>query len=224
MTPRSAGDKEFFAQDWFADRLTALSLPFVQQGRNSYPDFVVGTPEAAEGFELKSLAFVNNRPARSDIDFNITIPSGYKNGRHVFLVFILYTGAGSNPRPTHTISVAHADLINSDHELADEHLNVAIRNFGSFADGFVRNRKMYVFPHPIALDPTSLGKQRLIVPQEWNLTDARLTKIKTLEREIAPKTVDSYTIQLRGRLPATVNEKPALYGGTKLYFDVFEAA
>ena len=39
MNPRSPNDKEYFAQDWFIDRLEALGLPYVQQGRNSYPDF-----------------------------------------------------------------------------------------------------------------------------------------------------------------------------------------
>ena len=56
MQPRSANDKEYFAQDWFVDRLTPLGLPCVQQGRNSYPDFWVGESEDREGFEIKSLA------------------------------------------------------------------------------------------------------------------------------------------------------------------------
>ena len=223
MTPRSENDKEYFAQDWFADRLNALGLSFVQQGRNSYPDFLVGDQAASEGYELKSLAFTAGRPARMDIDFNSTIPSGYKNGRHVFLVFFLYTGSGNSPRPVHTLSIAHADLINSDHALADEHLNVAIRNFGSYADGFIRNRKMYVFPHPITIDPDGLGRQRLIVPQTWNLNDPRLKKIKTLARTVAASAVDSYTIRLHGRGQADITTVPYENAGTQLLFDVFEA-
>jgi hypothetical protein len=222
MTPRSADDKVYFAQDWFAARLTNLSLPASQQGPNSYPDFLVGDTTLSEGYELKSLAFTNRRPARTDIDFNSTIPSGYKDGRHIFLVFFLYTGSGNNPRPVHTLSIAHADLINSDHALADEHLNVAIRDFGSYADGFIRNRKMYVFPHPITIDPDGLGRFRLIVPQDWNLNDPRLVKVKTIPRTVAPKTVDSYTIRLRGRGQAQVTSVPAVNAGKTLLFDVFE--
>ncbi|MEJ2388683.1 MAG: hypothetical protein P8Y27_15670 [Chromatiaceae bacterium] len=39
MIPRSANDKEYFPQDWFADRVRELGLLCAQQGRNSYPDF-----------------------------------------------------------------------------------------------------------------------------------------------------------------------------------------
>jgi hypothetical protein len=222
MNPRSANDKEYFAQDWFIERLEALNLPCVQQGRNSYPDFWVGQEDDREGYEIKSLAFTRGRPARRDIDFNSTIPSGMKEGRNVFLAFFLYTGTGNERRPIHSLSLAHADLINSDHALADEHLNVAIREFGSFADGFIRNRKMYVFPHPINLDQDGLGQKRLIIPADWNLSDSRLRKLKTIDRVVAPQTVDRYTIRLRGRGEAEVASTPSENAGKVLQFDVFE--
>jgi hypothetical protein len=107
MTPRSASDKEYFFQDWFSARLTDLGLPFEQQGRNSYPDYWTGSTPV-EGFEVKSLRFVNPRPARKDIDFNSTIPSGRKQGRDVFLVFGLYTGSGAK-RPRRLVT-PRADL------------------------------------------------------------------------------------------------------------------
>lgn len=222
MKPRSKNDKEYFAQDWFIDRLNALGIPCVQQGRNSYPDFWVGTGDDQEGYEIKSLAFTGGKPARKDIDFNSTIPSGRKQGHEVFLVFLLYTGTGKDDRPVHSLSVAHGDLINADHVLADEHQNVAVHNFGSFADGFIRDRKMYVFPHPITVDPDGLGKQRLIVPQEWGLQNSRVRKVKTIDRVIAAETVDSYTIRLRGRVEAVVKSTPAADAGKILKFDVFE--
>jgi len=224
MTPRSANDKEYFAQDWFIDRLKALKVEFLQQGRNSYPDFWVGAGDGREGYEIKSLAFTKGKPARKDIDFNSTIPSGRKQGSNVFLVFFLYTGRGADDRALHSISVAHGDLLNADHALADEHLNVAVHKFGSYADGFIRNRKMYVFPHPITIDPDGLGKHRLIVPQEWTVRDKGLRKVKTIDRTIAPETVASYTIRLRGRGEAEVNSKPAPDAGKVLRFDVFESA
>lgn len=223
MTPRSANDKEYFAQDWFEARLQAIGLASVQQGRNSYPDFIVSGAGTSEGYELKSLAFANGRPARLDIDFNSTIPSGVKNGQQVFLVFILYTGSGNSPRPVHSISIAHGDLINADHAVADAHENVSIRNFGSYADGFIRSRKMYVFPHPITIDPSGLGRQRLIVPQNWNINDSRLTKVGTLQRTIAAQAVDSFTIHLHGHRQADTNHVPYANAGSQLLFDVFEA-
>ena len=83
MVPRSPGDKEYFAQDWFAERLEELGVPFEAQGRNSYPDFLVGDGADQEGFEIKSLAFRNGKPARKDLDFNSTIPSGMKGDMDV---------------------------------------------------------------------------------------------------------------------------------------------
>lgn len=222
MTPRSASDKEYFAQDWFTGRLKALGLPYVQQGRNSYPDFLVGMSDATEGFEIKSLAFARGKPARKDIDFNSTIPSGLKQGRQVFLVFFLYTGTGSSKRSVHSLSIAHGDLINCDHALADEHLNVAIHKFGSFADGFIRNRKMYVFPHPVTIDPDGLGRCRLIVPEAWKIRDRRIRKVNTIERIVAPRTIEKYTIRLRGGGKAAISSKAAADAGRVLRFDVFE--
>jgi hypothetical protein len=222
MRPRSANDKEYFAQDWFIDRLKALKVEFVQQGRNSYPDFWVGPEGHPEGYEIKSLAFTGTKPARKDIDFNSTIPSGQRQGRDVFLVFFLYTGSGTEPRPVHSISVAHGDLLNADHALADEHINVAVHNFGSYADGFIRNRKMYVFPHPITIDPDGVGRHRLIVPNAWGVRDKRLQKAGTIERVIASRTVESYRIRLRGRGEAQVRSKAAADAGKVLRFDVFE--
>lgn len=222
MVPRSASDKEYFAQDWFITCLESLQIPYLQQGRNSYPDFWVGTEELREGYEIKSLAFAGGRPARSDIDFNSTIPSGLKQGRSVFLVFFLYTGTGGENRAVHSLTVAHGDLINADHALADEHLNVAIHGFGSYADGFIRNRKMYVFPHPIAIDPDGLGRQRLIVPSTWGLADKRLRRVKTIARAVAGQTIDHFTVRLRGRGEAEVANVPAPNAGRVLQFDVLE--
>jgi hypothetical protein len=107
MVPRSANDKEYFAQDWFIARLKSLRALFVQQGRNSYPDFWVGSEEKREGYEIKSLAFSGGKPARKDIDFNSTIPSGFKQNRHVFLVFFLYTATRGAKRAVHSIRAVH---------------------------------------------------------------------------------------------------------------------
>lgn len=51
MIPRSGNDKEYFAQDWFSARLTEAQVKFEQQGRNSYPDFLVLSPDPPEGYK-----------------------------------------------------------------------------------------------------------------------------------------------------------------------------
>jgi len=224
MVPRSPGDKEYFPQDWFKARLDEAGLAHDQQGRNSYPDFWVNSPGVTEGYEIKSLSASTGRPARRDIDFNSTIPSGRKGDREIFLVFFLYTGSGGDDRPVHSISLAHGDLINADHLVADEHLNVAVHEFGSYGDGFIRNRKMYVFQHPVTVDPDGFGRCRLIVPAEWEINDPRLEKVTTLERAVAAEVVDCYTIRLYGKGDAEITKKPSADAGTVRQFDVFEVA
>jgi hypothetical protein len=222
MTPRSAGDKEYFPQDWFIDRLRAVSLPYQQQGRNSYPDFWVGT-NPTEGFEVKSLAFANGRPARSDYDCNSSIPSGRKQQRDVFLAFFLYTGSGSNPRPVQSLSIAHADLINSDHMVADSHMNPAAHEFGSYGDGFIRNRKMYVFPHPFSLDRGGIGKCRLIAPSTWQLSQSsQVRQVGTITRTANTTEIDSYTVNLKAAGSLSINRTPYRYAANQYVFDVFE--
>lgn len=224
MIPRSAGDKEFFPQDWLIDRLVAAGLPFAPQGRNSYPDFWVGDSVAApiEGYEVKSLAFARGRPARPEFDSNSTIPSGRKLGRDVFLAFFLYTGTGAEPRPVHSLSIAHVDLINADYAVADAHANVHVSEFGSYGDGFIRNRKMYVFPHPLTLDDGGIGRYRLIVPQEWAVEDQRLVRVGEILRTVADEYVESYSIELLRHGDVEVNRKPYPDAGAFRVFDVFE--
>jgi hypothetical protein len=234
MKPRSANDKEYFAQDWFIDRIRMTGLQHQQQGRNSYPDFWVYDSIMREGFEIKSLAFVQpsaravaqgqpGKPARKDLDFNSTIPSGRKSGHDVFLVFFLYTGSGAAPRAVHSLSLAHADLLNADHDLADRHLNIAIKQFGSYGDGFIRNRKMYVFPHPITIDPSGLGRCRLILPSDWECEDPALLQVGAIQRTVASQALTSYTVNLHGGKP-TVRRKPCADAGCQWGFRVFEPA
>ena len=224
MVPRSDNDKEYFPQDWFIDRLAAVDLPYLQQGRNSYPDFWVGGTgrPPIEGYEVKSLSFSNGKPARRDCDSNSTIPSGRKNGRDIFMAFFLYTGSGQDPRPVHSLSIAHVDLINADYAVADAHTNQAVHGFGSYGDGFIRNRKMYVFPHPLSLDPTGLGCCHLIVPSTWHVSDPRLVKVAELQRTIAAECVRSYSIELLSHGDIEVQRASCADAGTVRTFDVFE--
>jgi hypothetical protein len=223
MIPRSGSDKEFFAQDWFRDRAKSLGVEVIQQGRNSYPDFWLIGGNLREGYEVKSLAFANGRPARKDIDFNSTIPSGRKQGSDVFLVFFLYTGSGAQHRTVHSLVLAHCDLLNSDHQVADAHINVAIHEFGSYGDGFIRNRKMYVFPHPVTIDPTALGRGRLVVPEDWGLDDPRLRAVGSIERQIAAQAITEYSVDLRGK-PPRIHAEPYKNASKKIMFAAFEVA
>lgn len=226
MIPRSANDKEYFPQDWLADRVKALGLPMYPQGRNSYPDFWIGDNgrQPIEGYEVKSLAFSKGKPARRDYDSNSTIPSGRKDERDCFLVFFLYTGSSAAPRPVHSLCIAHGDLINADHKTAAAHVNEGIDGFGSYGDGFIRDRKMYRFPHPLTLDPSGIGRCRLILPMEWGVADPRLVQVNTLERVIAPKALVSYSIHLDGRTRPTKTAHQRPDAGQIRRFGVFECA
>ncbi|WP_020504666.1 hypothetical protein [Lamprocystis purpurea] len=226
MIPRSANDKEYFPQDWFADRVGSLDLPMYPQGRNSYPDFWVGdaTQPPSEGYEIKSLAFSNGKPPRKDYDSNSTIPSGRKSNRDIFLVFFLYTGGGANPRPVHSICIAHGDLINADYDVAAAHVNEGIKGFGSYGDGFIRDRKMYRFPQPFTLHPAGIGRCRLILPTDWAPSDARLIQVGTLERTFFATSLESYAIYLDGKTKPTTRGNPRPDAGQIRHFQVFEHA
>lgn len=226
MTPRSANDKEYFPQDWLANRIEALGLPLYPQGRNSYPDFWVGDDDRqpVEGYEVKSLAFSRGKPARRHYDSNSTIPSGRKDGRDCFLVFFLYTGSGAAPRPVHSLCIAHGDLINADHDVAAAHVNEGIEGFGSYGDGFIRDRKMYRFPHPLTLDTSGIGRCRLILPEEWEASTSELIQVGTLERTISPQSLVSYSIYLDGQTRPIKHANPRPDGGTVRRFKVFEHA
>ena len=120
--------------------------------------------------------------------------------------------------------MVHADLVNADHLVADEHINVAIRQFGSYGDGFIRNRKMYVFPHPITIDPGGIERHRLIVPATWKLGHSTLRRVSRLERTIAAEAIESYTIRLYGRGQAEDRKIAYEDAGATRTFDVFEMA
>lgn len=224
MIPRSRADKEYFAQDWFLERLDSVNLPYIQQGRNSYPDFWVGDDGRLpiEGYEVKSLAFSRGKPARKDYDSNSTVPSGRLMSREVFLVFCLYTGKGPELRKVHSFYIAHTDLINADHVLSEAHANEAVRGFGSYGDGFIRNRKMYVFPHPFALDPGALERCRLAVPAEWKLDDPRLTRVSVISRSLSAVSIRSYVIDLYRQKNVQTFKTPNSDAGRIKTFDVFE--
>jgi hypothetical protein len=226
MTPRSANDKEYFPQDWFADRVSGLGLPFEAQGRNSYPDFWVGTDQAAPIEGLRDqVACVRQGQARPPrLRLQQHHPGGSQGwARCVSGLLPLHRRTGANPRPVHSLCIAHADLINMDHETAAAHVNEGIDGFGSYGDGFIRDRKMYRFPHPYTIDPSGLGRCRLIVPSEWAVSHPGLRPCGQISRTIAASALRSYTIHLDGQTPAAKCQAPRSDAGQQRQFDVFEA-
>jgi hypothetical protein len=191
-------DKEFHFQNWFQSRISALKINCDPPARNTYPDFrLVNYPE---GYEIKALAW----PGREkDYDCNSQVPSGVHNGRAIFYVFGRYPAdpakhiAGANGMrhyPVIDLVICHGDFLNSDHDYIHENLNV--KNFGSYGDIMIRDRKMYVAPTPFALTEGTTGLQTLILPQSYEV-DSRFRKVGHLERIETPNKVIGYEFDLR---------------------------
>lgn len=200
LKPRSIGDKEYFPQDWFFDQANDDKL--VANGRNAYPDFTYyhDIKLCCEGFEVKSLAVNNGVPSRKDVDFNSTIPGSpikdmsFSGIGNTFLVFFLYENTEDEEIKTvHSLSVAHMSLINDTPGQAST--NRSIPNFGSYNDGLLRNRKMYVFPHPITIHPDNFGKCQLIVPSSWELDD-RFVKTGDINRRLSNGILRNYSVDM----------------------------
>lgn len=197
MQPRSASDKEYFAQDWIALQLDELGWTYSISGRNTYPDFWVGEEGQDQrfGVEVKSLGFVK-KPARKDFDTNSTIPGGEKEGRPVYTAFFLYTGAGADPRHIHSLCMLHGDFLNAERDFIHE--NKAVKGFGSYGDAFIRDRKMYVFKTPFTILPDLVGKLTLVVPAGSSLTPTTptLQRMTSIERTFVRERVKGYRADL----------------------------
>lgn len=220
MQPRSAADKEFFAQDWIQGRLDELGYSYIISGRNTYPDFWIGEGSNRFGLEVKSLSFSGGRPARKDFDTNSTIPGGEKEGSPVYIASFLYTGTGLNPRPIHSFCMVHGDLLNAERDFVHE--NKAIHGFGSFGDAFIRDRKMYVFPTPFTLIPSLLGQVRLVVPSGTELasTTPTIAKVEDVTRTWVRERVIGYRMDLVSNT-ATPEMETSLHAGDELEFEVW---
>ncbi|MBM4429990.1 MAG: hypothetical protein FJ026_06510 [Chloroflexi bacterium] len=90
------------------------------------------------------------------------------------------------------------NYVNRDYRLHEEHLNVSRGGFGSYGDGRIRERKMYIFPNPLT-DEDLVGSVSLIL-EEKNLTvdfpqlSTAMTKIR---RTPAGVEYPFYVYQLR---------------------------
>jgi len=147
-----------------------------------HPDFVLEHAGARIGIECKSLEasrqFTETGkgvPCRTTIDFNSTVPCGREDYRGKFGRYISLRGRplvtfyalglyGEVEGEARILSFLLVDgnYINRDYSLHRRHRNVSRGGFGSYGDGRIRERKMYIFPNPLT-DPDLVGSVSLIV-------------------------------------------------------------
>jgi len=153
-----------------------------------HPDLVVEREGVQLGVECKSLEaspeFVESGrgvPCRTTIDFNSTVPCGQEHYKGKFQRYVALKGQplrifyalglyGEVEDENRVLSFLLVDgnYINRDYRLHEEHRNVSRGGFGSYGDGRIRERKMYVFPNPLT-DKDLLGSVSLIAEKK-NLT------------------------------------------------------
>ncbi len=216
ITKESARDKEYHFQDWFQNILQNLEINFDEVSRNTYPDFRL--VDFAEGYETKGLAW----PGRdANFDCNSQVPSGKHKGRTIFYVFGRYPNSEQKPLqkgypnskqkpvqgeypnseqkplqyPLIDLIICHGDFLNADHSYVHE--NKSIKNFGSYGDLMIRDRKMYVAPTPFALTSGTMGRYTLIVPENLYSAPNYVTEVGKLQRVESKKSIISYKFNLK---------------------------
>jgi len=146
-----------------------------------HPDLIVMREEVCLGIECKSLEassrFVetgSGTPCRTTIDFNSTVPCGRENykgkfrrlahlrGQPIptFYALGLYGEIGGENCVLSTLLV-DGNYINRDYSLHQTHRNISRGGFGSYGDGRIRERKMYIFPNPLT-DEDLVGTVSLV--------------------------------------------------------------
>jgi len=183
-------DKEFHFQDWFKARLDETGLNYKENGRNTYPDFEL--PDTEDGIEVKGLA----SPGRlRDFDANSRMPTGRHDSLDVFYAFGRYPkDPDSNSYEVIDLVICHGDFFSADHNY--EHENKSFREFGSYGDVLVRDRKMYVVPTPYGLLDGVEGFVTLILPAATPADDVRLRSLGRFSRVEAAKVVVDYRFHL----------------------------
>lgn len=183
-------DKEFHFQDWFKARLDETGLSYKENGRNTYPDFELS--ETREGIEVKGLA----SPGRlRDFDANSRMPTGRHNNLDVYYAFGRYPkNPDSNSYEVIDLVMCHGDFFSADHDY--EHENKSFKEFGSYGDVMVRDRKMYVVPTPYALLDGVEGHVTLILPAAVRVDNARLRSLGSFSRVESARIVVDYRFHL----------------------------
>lgn len=203
ITRQGARDKEFHFQEWFQARLGEANIEHIVNGRNSYPDITL--ENSPEGFEIKGLA----HPGRvATFDANSNIPTGLHDGRTIYYVFGRYPkGPDSNEYPVLDLVLCHGDLLNADRDYV--HQNKSVRGFGSYGDIMIRDRKMYVVPTPFALLDGTSFRRTLILPDDMDVKDERLTPVARFRRRESKHSLLAYEFDLRSNdLKAKLSANP----------------
>lgn len=169
-----------------------------------YPDFVLEREGSYLGIECKSLEasapfleMGQGMPCRTTIDFNSTVPCGQERYRGKFVQYAPLRGQaipvfyalglyGEVDGEDRVLSVLFVDgnYINRDCSLHQAHRNISRDGFGSYGDGGIRERKMYIFPNPMT-DPDLVGTVSLVAEGDdltstypdldWMMTKVRRT-------------------------------------------------
>jgi len=167
-----------------------------------HPDQVVEQDGVRLGVECKSLAastrFVETGdgvPCRTTIDFNSTVPCGQEHYKgkfqpyaplkgqpiRTFYALGLY-GEVEDENRVVSFMLVDGNYINRDYRLHREHRNISRGGFGSYGDGRIRERKMYIFPNPLT-DEDLVGSVSLIAEKEYLTADfPRLSCVMTKVR------------------------------------------
>lgn len=186
----SEKDKEFHFQNWFEKRLKESGLAFEYGKRNSYPDFRM--LRTNEGYEVKGLAY----PGRElTFDSNSQMPSGIHKDCSIFYVFGRYPKEiVGNSYPVLDLVFCDGDFLNADHDYT--HKNKSIKEFGSYGDVMIRDRKMYVVPTPYYLIEGVDHLQTLIMKADAN-PGPDFFKAGELIRNEAAEEVIGYSFDLQ---------------------------
>jgi hypothetical protein len=212
----SSTDKEFSFQNWFGERLKALSLNFDEPSRNAYPDFrLVDYPL---GFETKGLGF----PGRdANYDCNSQIPTGCHNGRQIYYVFGRYPANTMKEReyPVYDLVICHGNFLNADTGYV--HKNKNLKGFGSYGDLIIRDRKMYIAPTPYALTNGIERQVSLIAPEGFQPAASLSLKGKMTRTE-TDNLIQGYTFNLKTHALTPVCA-PNPNAGQRHVFSVYQA-
>ncbi|MEU6310078.1 hypothetical protein [Streptomyces sp. NPDC047014] len=196
---RSRRDKEFHFQDWVGERITETGLLWEETKRNKYPDYIM--IDYLEGYEVKGL----EAPGRqADFDCNSQLATGRHGDRSVYYIFGRYPKEFEGDQfPVLDLVICHGDFLNAHHHYV--HKNDSFRDFGSYGDILVRDRKMYVAPTPYALVDGLASHCTLIAPSEDAFTGVDgLREVGSLVRTEADRIAAEYTFDFRDNSLRTV--------------------
>jgi hypothetical protein len=183
-----AAERYRFARQGVARVEVPTELPHFDlalwQSLLEHPDFVLEHKGFHLGVECKSLAasprFVESGagvPCRTTLDFNSTVPCGQESYRGKFERYAALRG---QPITTFyalglygqvededcmlSFLLVDGNYINRDYTLHRQHRNTSQGGFGSYGDGRIRERKMYIFPNPLT-DQDLVGSVALVMEQ-----------------------------------------------------------